>query len=137
MILIELTEKEFEIIKFSVEAVKKRNVKLYEEDNFEADRKSVELCDDILEKINLASMAKDDVIIRIKDLFFIKSLAIREFNNFSLPTSLSNIQLEQNDLLHVALIKSLIMWLNGNNLLKRLVQFDTTDNSTQFESIED
>lgn len=137
MVLIELTEKEFEVIRFSVELVKKESTKLYEEDGFEADRKSIEFCNNILEKIDLASMAKDDVIIKIKDLFFIKSLAITEYNKLPVPMSVSNVKIEQKDLVHVAFIRSIIMWMNKNNLLKNLVRFDTTDESTQYESIED
>ena len=77
------------------------------------------------------------ILIELTEKEFIKSLAVKEFNNLSVPMSLSNTQVDQKDLVHVALIKSLLMWLNGNNLLKKVVQFDTTDDSTQYESIED
>ena len=137
MILIELTEKEFELIKLSIEEKKAESVKNYETNHFEADRKAIEFCDSIIGKLDLAAMAKDDVVIKINDLFFIKSLAVQEYGNLTLPLHLSEKQVEQRDLVHVALIKSLISWLNGNNLLKKLVKFDVTDDSTSYESIEE
>ena len=80
---------------------------------------------------------KEETLIKMKDLRLIQSVAIREYNNFSGSIYLTQTKMEQKDLVHIALANSLIMWLNNKGLLKNLVRFDYTDDSSDYEGIEE
>lgn len=54
-----------------------------------------------------------------------------------MPVCISNKQIDQTDVRHVAMIEAIIGYLNRNGLLNRPVDFDYTSDEYQFESLED
>ena len=137
MILIELTEKDLRTIRASVEDSKNSSVKAYEEAKLEIDKIVIERCESVLSKLDQASIPREDVLIKTKDLFLIKSMAVSEHHRLNAPTFLTKVLVEQKDLVHISLVSAFVMWLNNRSLLKNLVKFDYTDDSVNNESIED
>lgn len=135
--LVELTDEEYGVIKSSILEKWAISAKNYEKDSFEIDRKNNDLCSNVLVKLDIANLDKDDVVLKMKDLLDIKSLAVTEFNALSLPLFISKIRVEQRDIVNIAFIRSLVMWLNNRNLLKTLIRLDFTDDSVEYDSIED
>jgi hypothetical protein len=133
MILLELTEREFESIRFTMDQQLATSELLCKVEGGENNRKNLDTHNSILSKLKLASEPKQDALITSKDFSDIKDLTNREYQ-FLLPdTHISNKRVEERDLVHISLANAVIMWLNGRNLLKKLVKFDFTDSSYQYE----
>lgn len=137
-ILVELTEKEVEVIQ---NGIIKERYSISETDPMEIPRtsleKSMEACHSVWAKLDEAKQGKPDLLITSKDLFYIKSLAKNEYLNLRSDLHISNKIVEQEDFVHISLANALIMWLNGNKLLKRLAKFDFTDHSSQYEEMDE
>ena len=115
-ILLELTEKEVTVL----ETILKQSV--------------LAPAKDILNKIEMACGPQQPVNIGIKDLHYIISRAKGEYQSLPKDLYISRNRVEEDDFKHIALVNSVIMWLNGNSLLKKLAQFDYTDHSCEFEA---
>lgn len=109
----------------------------YREENKETKRKMAELAVSATKKMVDAHTEPEPLKITHNDLFLIKSAANAEYQRLSTNLHISNKRVDSCDFVHIALANSLIMWLNGKNLLKRLAGFDYTDLSAEFESIEE
>ena len=138
IILLELTEKEAELL---AQGLIKEKASWEDKDPMEvtqtAINKALEGCNSAWAKLDEAKHAKPDLLITAKDLFYIKSLAKSEYLNLRGEMHISNKIVEQEDFVHISLASALIMWLNKNNLLKRLAKFDFTDHSSEFEEMEE
>lgn len=66
-------------------------------------------------------------VINNYDLFSIISRSKSEYSSFKLPMKISRKQVDSSDLPHVAIIESVLSYLNKMSLLKRLVKFDYTE----------
>ena len=126
-----VTEKEIEILKEAI--VAKREFISQSEMGWSEKERGVGICDAVIGKIESASQPKLDVLITSKDLFQIVSLAKRGYHDLHADIHISNKKVEQNDFRHISLANAVILWLNEKNLLKRLVIFDYTDHSCQYE----
>ena len=80
---------------------------------------------------------ENDVIITAQDFQSIKSVAKDRYVMMSADKYLSNKKVEQNDIANLAIVESVIMWLNNNGLLNNLARFDFTDHSSELESYEE
>ncbi len=131
MNLLELTEKEVEFVRNALILarsqwdVEKRD---YDDHQINADRANV-----ILEKLENSLKPKVDVPITYRDLFRMIDMAKTEYLNLPDDLHISNKRIEKKDLVHIAVAKSAISWLNSKNLLKRLAVFDNTDKSCEYE----
>lgn len=83
------------------------------------------------------TFTKLDHLVIKHDLFGILSTAKTNFTKQGIRPSISGKQVDQSELVHLAVIESFISYLNKNELLKRQVKFDYTDDSHEFESMED
>lgn len=72
-----------------------------------------------------------------KDLFEIVSVAKTEIVRMPAILHLSEKLVEESDFRHIALANSMLMWLNKNNALKELPEFDFTDHTCEYESNEE
>jgi hypothetical protein len=133
VILLELTEQEAEIVRNGILLEQQVRGK---EDRTDYDNK-VSRCDKILFKLWAAKEPQKDVLIGPKDLVQIVSTA--KSQHVFLPANLyiSNKKVEEEDFRYISLANSLILWLNGKELLKKLVRFDITDLSNEFEETEE
>jgi hypothetical protein len=137
MILLELTEKEADILK---QAIIKE--KYHWEDQLRADvsktliDNNLNTCNSISTKLDLASQPQPDLLITSKDLFHIKSLAKGQFHELRGDLQISNKRVEEEDLVHISLANAVIMWLNGRGVLKKVARFDCTDDSFEYEESE-
>ena len=138
VILLELNEKEAEVLKNAI--LKERHWWDSEEaDTVNKERmkeKILALCLSIDTKLDNAQQVQPDSIITSKDLHNIKSLAKDEYVKLSSTLQISNKAVEQKDFVHISLTSALILWLNRNNLLKRLVKFDITDDRYEYEEMD-
>jgi hypothetical protein len=134
MILLELTEKEAELLA-KVIVAKEEDVNCSNA-GFSEKERVTKLCGSIVKKVLDAQQTQKDTYITSKDLFHIISLAKSEYPKLVGDLHLSNKKVEECDFKHISLATAVILWLNGNKLLKRLVRFDFTDNSCQYEEIE-
>jgi len=137
-ILLELTESEVEMIQSGIEMEKSGWLA---EDIADTSRTLIENnvrhCDSVLAKLSEANKPQHDVLIGSNDLFLIISAAKHEYNRIRGDLRISNKPIEEKDFVHIALANSMIMWLNGKNLLKRLAKFDYTDHSYESEETEE
>lgn len=136
-IFLELTEKEAEVLQAAI--IKERNswedMTSEQVSGVTRENKMI-ACNSIWAKVDEAYHPKPDILITEKDLFFIKSTAIDEYKRLPNDTRLSGKEIDQKDLVHISLANSLLGWLNGKGFLKRLVKFDFTDHSTDYEGNE-
>lgn len=136
MILLELTEKEAQMIK---NGIIKEKFSWEDSDPTQVSRTLIENnkthCDSVWAKLDRASQPQQEVVISSKDFFRIKDLAHNKYQELPANVYLSNQKMEERDFVHISIAQSLIMWLNSKNLLKRLAKFDFTDNSCEFEEI--
>lgn len=134
-ILVELTEKELNLLQNAL--IKE---KYYWGDNKESDSSVIEdkttLCNRIWSKLDSAHIAPPDALISIKDLFYMISTAKDQYCKLPSDLNISNKKVDEGDFKHISLANSVLVWLNSNNLLKRLVRFDYTDKSSQYEEME-
>jgi|ERR1035437_4826517 hypothetical protein len=135
MTLLELTQKEVDFLK-EVIALEKESVSKSSSRFTEKQRKT-DICDSFLAKVELASQPKSDLPITSDDLFLIVSSAKQKFIGLPSDLYISNKKIEESDFKHIALANAVIMWLNNKDLLKRLVGFDYTDKSYQYETTEE
>lgn len=138
MILLELTEKETDVLRMGLIELKDS---LEDLASAGASKTSLEkqstACNSIWAKLDLASQPKQEVLITSKDLHYLKSLANSEYKSLSHNTYLSKKKVEERDFVHISVANALLMWLNSGNLLKNLVRFDFTDNSNEYEGNEE
>ena len=136
MILLELSEKELELLKQGLI----KQTYWWDDQTSVSDslrEGMVELCNSLWAKLDNSNRTKPDFLISAKDLFYLVSLAKNEYHHLRADLYISNKRVEENDFKHIALASALIMWLNGHRLLKRLVKFDFTDTSAQYEETEE
>lgn len=137
-ILLELTESEVEVVE---RAIKIEKNSWLATDIMQASRTLIEnntrYCDSVLTKLEVASKPQNDVLIKSKDLFLMISQAKDEYGKIRGDLRISNKPIEEKDFVHIAVANSVIMWLNGKQLLKRLAKFDYTDHSYEFEETEE
>lgn len=134
MILLELTEKEARTIE---EIISIEKESLLESDiGFSEQERKRRICESLMTKINDAFRPKPDLLITAKDFLHLKSLAKGEWHNLRGDLKISNKEVDKEDIVKISLANALIMWLNGNNLLKRLAKFDYTDDSFEYEESE-
>jgi predicted nuclease with TOPRIM domain len=91
----------------------------------------------ILAKLVNLKEAQEELKFDYKALFEVVSMAKSEFTRLPSEVYLSNKKCEEWELTHIALAISLIMWLNKEIALKKSVEFDFTDNSNQFEELDE
>lgn len=75
-------------------------------------------------------------LITYRDLHDIVSNSKKNFSNQASPIHVSNKKAEYVDLLHIAMVESILMYLNGNGLLTESIKFDYTDVSNELESLD-
>lgn len=137
MILLELTEKEAELLGLGIirEGYYWRDV-----DPKDVSRtikeKNTATCDKLWAKLDVAKHVKEDIAIVHKDFMDVVSLANMEYRHLPLDLHISSIKVEDAHIRLICLANALIVWLNGKNLLKRLPKFDFTDMSAQYEENE-
>ena len=136
MILLELTEKEAEVLK---QALIKEKLSWEDRSDVSNSFKEAvtETCDSTWNKIYKASQLQEEVLISNKDLTHLISLAKGEYSYLRADLHLSNKRVDENDFKHISLTSAVIMWLNSKNLLKKAVKFDFTDLSSEFEETEE
>lgn len=71
--------------------------------------------------------SKLEHVINNSDLFNIVSESKVQYSKFRLPMKISRRQVDSSDLPHVAIIESVLSYLNRNHLLKKLVKFEITE----------
>lgn len=135
--LLELTEKEIALLQ---NAVIKEKQSWEDKDPAEAGSVSIEnnvnTCNGVWAKLDESSKSKPDVLVTAKDLFYIKSLAIDEYKRLPTNARISEKEVEHKDLVHISLANAVFSWLNGKGLLKRVVKFEYTDDSSSYEGNE-
>lgn len=62
-----------------------------------------------------------------KDLFMIVSNAKDKFFNLNLPIWVSRSEVERGEIPSLAILESVLMFLNGKGLLTKMVEIDYTD----------
>lgn len=83
-------------------------------------------------------MASDkQYLITDNDLFLIISSAKSEYVNLPNEIILSGKKVDPSDFKHIALVKAVISCLNQKGMLNGDVDFDTSDPSSAFDSIEE
>jgi hypothetical protein len=135
VILLELTPKEAEFIR-EVIALEIGHVAESKVEWAEKERKTG-ICNSFLKKVDRASEPSRDEVITAKELYLLISQAKREYLSLPSDMHVSGKRVDKQDLVHVAVANALILWLNGKNLLKRLVKFDITDQSGQYEETDE
>ncbi len=136
MILLELTEKELEVLKQGL--AKEQDSWVDRTDVSNGFRDAVnEVCDSVKAKLDSCAQTRPEVLISAKDLFYLISSAKNEYGHLRADLYISNKRVEENDFKHIALANALIMWLNEKKVLKNLVKFDFTDTSAQYEETEE
>jgi hypothetical protein len=136
VILLELTEKEVEVLK---QALLKEKLSWEDRSDVSSRFKEavIETCNSTWAKIDKASQRQEQALIGPKDLFHMVSVAKSEYGHLPADLHLSNKRVEQNDFKHISLASAVIMWLNSKNLLKKAVKFDFTNLSSEFEETEE
>lgn len=136
MILLELTNKELELLK---QGLIKEEIWWQDKEDISGSLRETKthLCHSLWAKLDNVEQIQPDALISSKDLFYLVSSAKTEFLGLRADLYLSNKRVDENDFKHIALANALIMWLNGHKLLKRLVKFDFTDISSQYEETEE
>lgn len=137
MILLELTEKEAEVLRKLTEMERDVAGFNYTNNKFEENLRDLEMCDSLLKKFDLASEPQKEILITVKDLFLIISSAKTEYRNVPLDAHISHKKVDECDFKHISFANAVILWLNGNRLLKKLVKFDYTDKSNEYETTEE
>jgi hypothetical protein len=130
MIFLELTQKEVATI---LEMVETRLLNKPPGCSFDHNEMVSEVCKSIIEKITKSKSPKKDVLITMKDLSTIKSMAVDNYNHMSPNLQISNKKVDKKDFVHISLANAFISWLNNKQLLKNLVAFDCTDDSAEYE----
>jgi len=132
MILLELTEKE-------AEAVQKLMKIGWLNSNYGYEEKAqiTNLLNSVTEKMTEAQKPKKDRLITAKEFLHIMSLTKDQYHLLPLNLHISDKPVEEKDLKHISFANALLMWLNGNSILKKLVKFDYTDKSAQYEITEE
>lgn len=132
MIILELTEKEAELVQTLILAHSKleRNNEI---EDFSDHERRLNRCKSISEIICLAFQPQKQEAIDLLDLAYIVSNAKDQYLALPADLHISNKKVEEKDFKHISLASAVIMWLNQKNLLKRLAAFDITDHSCQFE----
>lgn len=77
------------------------------------------------------------IVMGSKELLQITSWAKSKFVDLPSNLYLSNRKLAHEEITKLALASSVIMWLNEQSNLRRLVDFDFTDISSQFEAYDE
>lgn len=134
-ILLELSEKEAEFIR-EVIALEKEAVDKSDSMYAEKQRKTG-ICNSFLAKVDLASLPPQDFLISFKDLAHLVSLAKGEHRELRADIHISSKKVDESDFKHISLASAVIMWLNSKNLLKRIAKFDYTDQSYQYEEMDE
>jgi hypothetical protein len=137
MFLLELTEKELEVLR---DGLIKEKYSWEDKDPLEVSRTTIEnklnSCHSSWSKLDSASNSQKEVLITARDLIHIVSLAKTEYTKLRGDLHISEKRVEESDFVHIALANVLIMWLNNKDCLKKLAKFDYTDQSAQFEEME-
>jgi len=136
-ILLELTEKEVDFIHKDISVKREVWSKSQDSTGYENRMNLIKTCDILLAKLESASQPQKEVLIVPKDLSYLISLAKNQYKYLSSDIHISGKKVEESDFKHISLAQAVIMWLNSQNLLKREVKFNFTDNSYEYDSIEE
>src|ERR1700688_1027064 len=136
-ILLELTEKEGDFINKDISVKREVWSKSQDSTGYENRMNLIKTCDILLAKLESASQPQKEVLIVPKDLSYLISLAKNQYKYLSSDIHISGKKVEESDFKHISLAQAVIMWLNSQNLLKREVKFNFTDNSYEYDSIEE
>jgi hypothetical protein len=135
VILLELTQKE---VDFLQEVIELEKVSVANSDaRFAEKERKTGICDSFLDKVKLACKPKLDLMITSRELFGLISSAKEEYLRLPSNMHISNKEVEPNYYVHIAVANAMIMWLNGNGLLKQLAKFDYTDEASKYEAMEE
>jgi hypothetical protein len=85
----------------------------------------------------MSTEPKEEFLISAKDLAFIVAQAKTEYVHLPGDLHISNQKVEEKDFKHISLANAVIMWLNSKGLLNKLVKFDYTDQSSQYEETDE
>ena len=102
----------------------------------EPEGKMLRLRQSIENKLKETQMSAD-LVITNRDFFGIRSLAVGTYKTLGSNLYISNKKVESRDLANISLAESLLVWLNSKGVLKKLVRFDFTDCSADFEPMND
>lgn len=91
----------------------------------------------LLFKMEATPCYDNPVVMGHRDFQAIISNTITKFASSPLHAGLSNIKLTEQENKYLCLAHCVVMWLNLNSNLRRIVDFDHTDESLRFESTED
>lgn len=83
------------------------------------------------------ALQKLDHLVTKGDLFDIVSSAKNELRNMTLPMHVSGRKIDNTELNAIAMIEALVSYLNKHHLLKSVPKLDYTDESGQFDTMED
>jgi hypothetical protein len=135
-ILLELTEKEAEVVNRSLIREKDYWSAMGPEVSGVLIENNLTVVVDVVKKLWASNQPQEDVLIQAKDFLNLIAMARKEFLRLNGDLHISNKKVEQKDLVHISVANSLIVWLNGKNLLKKLVKFDYTDHSCDYEEMD-
>lgn len=136
-ILLELTEKEAEVVRNAIERESKHWDKFDRRDmSGILIENTINTCNSIQEKMALASEPSKHILINKKDFFNILSIAKGEYLYLSGNIHISGEKIEEKYLVHISIANAVIVWLNNSRLLKRLAVFDYTDHSCDYEEMD-
>lgn len=136
-IFLELTEKEAEVL---AAALIKEKFSWEEKDPKDASptliENSLRLCNRLWAKLDDAHRPHQDVLMDSKDLYRIIDLAKTDYCRLPLDLHISGKKIELSDYRYISLANAVIVWLNSNDMLKKLPKFNVTDSSNQYEEME-
>ena len=132
MILLELTEKEAELVqKLALNyGLVPRNKEVEDFTDYE---RRIDNTKNISDKVDLALLPQPEHPITDKDLFHIISMAKDQYLALPADLHISNKKVREDDFKHISLASAVVVWLNSKNLLKRLAGFEFTDHAYDFE----
>jgi hypothetical protein len=135
-ILLELTERETELLQKAISTYLIKDRDMEKEDIADHDKR-IARCNSILTKASSALQTQEDHIASYEDLLAILSMAKDQYLALPADLHISKKKIREEDYKHIAIVNSVIVWLNGNRLLKRLATFNVTDHSCDFEDNND
>jgi len=130
-VLLELTTREAELVQKLASNFQKE-ARSESEDFADYDRR-VNQCNSIVSKIEESFKPKSEVLMTSKDLFNIISFAKDKYHQIPQNAHISGEEVKESHHVHISIANAMIMWLNGNGLLKNIASFDYTDSSCQYE----
>ena len=81
--------------------------------------------------------SKLDHVVNRFDLNNIVNQSKTEYSNFALPLNITKKKIESHELVNVAIVEAVFLFLGQHDLLRKTVRLDYTSDSADYESFED